>query len=126
MFGDGYHSSMTVAVTKCSVHDLLEEADSHIEAGRMLEASETLWRAADSAFQAAAEAHGWPVDRHRRNYDIYNNLRTEVDVNILRDGVCAGSLMRQNLLEGLRLDEEWFALRRNDIRTLVDTLQVVN
>ena len=116
---------MTVAAIKSLAHDLLVEADSHIEAGSMREASEALWRAADSAFQGAAAARGWHVDRHRRNYDIYNNLRTEIEIDILRDGICAGSLMRQNLLEDLSLDAEWLTLCRNDIRTLVDALQDV-
>ena len=91
----------------------------------MREASDALWRAVDAAFQAAADARGWQVDRHRRHYDTYNNLRPEVDIDILRDGICAGSLMRQNLVQELSLDEQWLKLCRNDIRNLVNALQVI-
>lgn len=116
---------MTIEATTFSATDLLEEADTQIAAGQLLRASDALWRAAEAAFQTAADARGWTIDRHRGHYDTYNNLRPELDIDILRDGMSAKSLMRQNLLDGLSLDEQWVILCRNDIRTLVNALQAL-
>lgn len=114
---------MALTATKSFAHELLEVAESELDAGELITASGTLWRAAAEALESVARARGWDIEPSRRYYDVYTQLRTEVDMDTLIRGISAASLMRQNQMYDYQLHRDWIALSASDIRSLIDALQ---
>lgn len=114
---------MALTATKSFAHELLEVAESEIDDGELIAASGTLWKVAAEAFESVAKARGWNIDPSRRYYDVYAQLRTEMDKDTLVRGISAASLMRQNWLDDYQLHRDWITLSASDIRSLIDALQ---
>ena len=76
-----------------------QEAQSTLQEGNAIQASEKLWGAAAQAVKAVAEARGWAHNNHRELYNVIARLRQETGQSRLRELFAIANALHQNFYE---------------------------
>ena len=104
--------------------EFMEQAQAELDAGDLIQASNSAWRATTRAFKAVAEPRGWP---HSGPYDYYRiiaRLEGATDRNELGRGFATAQALEENFYEGW-LSESMVRRSMGDVARLVDELHLL-
>ena len=104
--------------------EFMEQAQAELDAGDLIQASNSAWRATTLAFKAVAEPRGWP---HSGTYDYYrimSSLRKLTGRRELGRGFSAALALEENFYEGW-FSENMVRGRMCDVAQLVADLHLL-
>ena len=104
--------------------EFMQQAQAELDAGDLIQASNSAWRATTRAFKAVAEPRGWP---HSGPYDYYRiiaRLEGATDRNELGRGFATAQALEENFYEGW-LSESMVRRSMGDVARLVDELHLL-
>ena len=76
-----------------------QEAQTALQEGNAIQASEKLWGAAAQAVKAVAEARGWPHNNHRELYRVIGRLREETNEARVTELFAIANALHMNFYE---------------------------